>query len=108
MLGAEERREAEGLGVGLESTWTGPGSQHIRRTGGARYEGPHRLPEMGLYSGRSGETLEVREGESDMPPQGQGGDQAGSPVENSLMPLGATLLGGSGRGTADKQSPQSP
>lgn len=32
------------------------------------------LPEMGLYSGRSGEPLEIREQESDMPPHGQWGD----------------------------------
>lgn len=34
-------------------------------------KGPIGLPETGLYSGRCGESLEVREQESDMPHHGQ-------------------------------------
>lgn len=63
----------KGWGVWLGSPWAGQGEgsgEGVVRTGGAGFEGPQVLPEMGLYSGRSGEPLEVREQESDMSPQG--------------------------------------
>ena len=53
----------------------GAGEQGGVRTGGDGFEGIEVLPEMGLYSGRSGEPLEVREQESDMKKWGASGSQ---------------------------------